>query len=82
MRSDCNRALVATLIVVLLSQLVSNIVFCAGATAAELHPIVEVRSGYLFGAVADGKWIKADEAAKSLPDETTYRVYGLDTSVR
>ena len=75
MRSDCSRALVATLIVVLLSQLVSNIVFCAGAT--ELHPIVEVRSGYLFGAVADGKWIKADEAAKSLPDETTYRVYGL-----
>jgi len=44
---------------------------------AELHPIVEVQSGYLFGASADGKWIKADEAAKSLPDETTYRVYGL-----
>jgi hypothetical protein len=77
MRSDCNRAPVATLIDVLLSQLVSNIVFCAGATAAELHPIVEVRSGYLFGAVADGKWTKADEAAKSLPDESTYRVYGL-----
>jgi hypothetical protein len=73
MRSDCNRALVATLIV----QLVSNIVICAGATAAELHPIVEVQSGYLFGATADGKWIKADEAAKSLPDEMTYRVYGL-----
>jgi hypothetical protein len=81
MRSDCNRALVATLIVVLLSQLVSNIVFCAGATATELHPIVEVRSGYLFGAVADGKWIKADEAAKSLPDETTYRIYGLTESL-
>ena len=45
--------------------------------AAELHPIVEVESGYLFGATADGKWIKADEAAKSLPDETTYRIYGL-----
>ena len=44
---------------------------------AELHPIVEVQSGYLFGAIVDGKWIKADEAAKSLPDETTYRVYGL-----
>jgi hypothetical protein len=77
MRSDCNRALVATLIVLLLSQLISNVVFCAGATAAELHPIVEVQSGYLFGATADGKCIKAEEAAKSLPDEMTYRVYGL-----
>ena len=47
------------------------------ANAADLHPIVEVQSGYLFGAVADGKWIKADEAAKSVSDETTYRVYGL-----
>jgi hypothetical protein len=46
------------------------------AKAADLHPIVEVQSGYLFGAVADGKWIKAD-AAKSMTDETTYRVYGL-----
>ena len=56
---------------------IGGLLICAGATAAELHPIVEVRSGYLFGAIADGKWIKADEAAKSLPDETTYRIYGL-----
>jgi len=47
------------------------------ATAADLHPIVEVQSGYLFGAIADGKWIKGDEAAKSMTDEITYRVYGL-----
>jgi hypothetical protein len=77
MRSDFNPALITTLIVVLLSQLISNIVICGGATAAQLHPIIEVQSGYLFGATVDGKWIKADEAAKSLPDETTYRVYGL-----
>jgi hypothetical protein len=38
---------------------------------------VEVQSGYLFGAIADGKWIKADETAKLIGDETTYRVYGL-----
>ena len=51
---------------------------CIGASsAADLHPIVEVQSGYLFGAISDGKWIKADETAKALPDETTYRVYGL-----
>lgn len=47
------------------------------AIAADLHPIVEVQSGYLFGAISDGKWIKADEAAKLIGDETTYRVYGL-----
>ena len=34
-------------------------------------------SGYLFGAISDGKWIKADETAKLIGDETTYRVYGL-----
>jgi hypothetical protein len=51
---------------------------CAGAAvAADVHPIVEVQSGYLFGAISDGKWIKADETAKLLGNETTYRVYGL-----
>jgi hypothetical protein len=29
------------------------------AAAAELHPIVEVQTGYLFGATADGEWMKA-----------------------
>jgi len=58
------------------------LVICPGiASAAGLHPIVEVQSGYLFGAVADGKWIKADEASKSLADEMTYRVYGLTQSL-
>src|SRR2546429_9377064 len=52
-----------------------------GAAAADLHPIVEVQSGYLFGAASNGKWIKADEAAKALPDETTYQVYGLNQSL-
>ena len=55
---------------------------CTGASsAADLHPIVEVQSGYLFGAISDGKWIKADETAKMLSDETTYRVYGLTQSL-
>src|SRR5882724_12966307 len=54
------------------------LLICAGASpAAALHPIVEVQSGYLFGAISDGKWIKADEIAKLIGDETTYRVYGL-----
>ena len=42
------------------------LLICAAVPAAELHPIVEVQSGYLFGATADGKWIKSDEAAKDI----------------
>ena len=47
------------------------------ANAADLHPIVDVQSGYLFGATSDGKWLKADETAKALSGGTTYQVYGL-----
>ncbi len=58
------------------------IFICPGiAIAAELHPIVEVQTSYLFGAVADGKWIKAAEASRSLSDETAYHVYGLTQSL-
>src|SRR6266404_9763505 len=54
------------------------LLICTGASpAADLHQIVEVQSGYLFGAISDGKWIKADETEKLIGDETTYRVYGL-----
>jgi hypothetical protein len=53
------------------------LICCTAAAAADLHPIVEVQTGYLFGAVANGKWIKADATAKQLADEMTYRVYGL-----
>src|SRR6266566_2642520 len=57
---------------------VAAVLICAkGSLAADLHPIVEVQSGYLFGAISDAKWIKADETAKLIGDETTYRVYGL-----
>jgi len=51
------------------------------AIASELHPIVEVHSGYLFGATSNGKWMKAEGAAKALPGETTYKVYGLTQSL-
>ena len=54
------------------------LLICTGASSAtDLHPIVEVESGYLFGAISDGKWIKAGETAKLIGDETTYQVYGL-----
>jgi hypothetical protein len=71
-----NTAVERTLVVV------TALLMCAGASpAADLHPIVEVESGYLFGAISDGKWIKADETAKLIDDETTYRVYGLTQTV-
>ena len=38
---------------------------------------MEVESGYLFGAISDGKWIKANKTSKLLTQKTTYRVYGL-----
>ena len=54
------------------------LLICARASAGrDLHPIVEVQSGYLFGAISEGKWIKASETAKLIGDETTYLVYGL-----
>jgi hypothetical protein len=57
---------------------VASLLMCAGASAAaDSHPIVEVESGFLFGAISNGKWIKADKIAKLIGDETTYRVYGL-----
>jgi hypothetical protein len=55
--------------------------FLICAAAADLHPIVEVQSGYLFGATKDGKWIKAEEAAKALPGERMYQIYGLTQSL-
>src|SRR6266536_4450493 len=57
----------------------SALLICAkrAMAAADVHPIVEVQSGYLFGATSNGKWIKADETAKTIADETTYRAYGL-----
>jgi hypothetical protein len=35
------------------------------ASAADLHPIIEIDTGYFFGASENGKWVKADQAAKS-----------------
>jgi hypothetical protein len=60
---------------------VGTLLICAAAPGAELHPIVEVHSGYLFGAAGDGKWIKAEKAAKALAGERTYQIYELTQSL-
>src|SRR4026209_1292457 len=52
------------------------LIYAGASPAANLHPILEVESGFLFGAISDGKCIKADKTAKLLTQETTYRVYG------
>jgi hypothetical protein len=53
----------------------------ATAMAADLHPIVEMDTDYLFGGSADGKWIKAEKAAKSMKGRTSFRVFGLTQEV-
>ena len=45
--------------------------------AADLHPIVEIETGYFFGGSENGKWIKPDQAAKSVANKTNYQVCGL-----
>ena len=45
--------------------------------AADVHPIIEIETGYFFGGSENGKWIKADQAAKSTGKKTTYQVYSL-----
>jgi hypothetical protein len=64
-----------------LALLAAFVIRADAMAAADLHSIVEVEYGYLFGATADGKWIKANEAAKAIGDETTYRVYGLTQEI-
>ncbi len=49
--------------------------------AADLHPMVEIDTGYLFGGSSNGKWIKAEKAAKSMKGRTDFRVYGLTQEV-
>ena len=47
-----------------MKPLVVLLLLSTTAMAADLHPIVEMDTGYLFGGSADGKWIKAEKAAK------------------
>jgi hypothetical protein len=49
--------------------------------AADLHPIVEMDTGYLFGGSAKGKWVNAKPAAKSMKGRTAFRVFGLTQEI-
>ena len=62
----------AAVLFVFLSPLSHTVV-----SAADVRPIIEVETGYFFGASEKGNWVKADKAAKSVGKKTTYKVYGL-----
>ena len=64
-----------------MKPLVVLLLLSATAIGADLHPIVEIDTGYLFGGSADGKWIKAEKAAKSMKGRTAFRVFGLTQEV-
>lgn len=64
-----------------MKPLVVLLLLSATAIAADLHPIVEMSTGYLFGGSVDGKWIKAKQAAKSMRGRTAFRVFGLTQEV-
>ncbi|MDQ2731184.1 MAG: hypothetical protein M3Y56_05960, partial [Armatimonadota bacterium] len=42
-----------------------------------VHPIVAVKSGYLLGATAGGRWLKATKAAHGIAPSGRYRIYSL-----
>src|SRR5687767_14230725 len=52
------------------------------ATTESVHPVVDAQSGYLLGGSKNGKWVNANEAAKTLKGGETYRVYGNTAAAR
>jgi hypothetical protein len=46
------------------------------AFGAELHPVVEVETGFLLGSARKGKWLDSKETAKALRGGEKYRLYG------
>ena len=64
-----------------MKSLVVLLLLSATATAADLHPIVEMDNGYLFGGSANGKWVKAEKTAKSMKGRTAFRLFGLTQEV-
>jgi hypothetical protein len=46
-------------------------------SAADVHAIIEIETGYFLGASKNGKWINPDQAAKSVANKTIYQVYSL-----
>jgi hypothetical protein len=45
------------------------------AAGADLHPVLEVETGFLIGASRKGKWLKAADTVKDLRGGEEYRLY-------
>ena len=54
--------------------------FHVGASA-DTFPIIDVRFGYLIGAIASGKWIEPTDATNSVKPDANLHVYGLTGDV-
>jgi hypothetical protein len=50
-------------------------------TSAQTFPIIDVRYGYLIGAIKSGKWIEPTDATKSVKTGAKLSVYGVTGSV-
>jgi hypothetical protein len=50
---------------------------CCGAAFAEAFPIIDVRYGYLIGAIENGKWIEPTDATNSVKPGAKLQVYGV-----
>ena len=62
----------------LLQSLLIILLLTLMAEAGELHPIVDVQSGLLVGAVSEGKWLDDDHAEKLMRGGESYHVYGFN----
>jgi len=51
------------------------------AATAEIHPVVEVETGFLFGSARKGKWLSAVETAKAMRGGEEYRLYSPTKAV-
>lgn len=53
------------------------LVVATSSSGAQPHPIVQADTGYLLGASADGKWLEAKDAAKTVRPGLRLRLFGL-----
>jgi len=54
---------------------------CCGSATAQTFPIIDVRQGYLIGAVEAGKWIEPTDATSSVKAGAKLPVYGVTGAV-
>jgi hypothetical protein len=57
------------------------VIAACGTAMAEMFPIIDVREGYLVGAIDEGKWIEAKRAVESMKVGSTLPIYDLSGQV-